>query len=266
MTHLSFQSQLIASQLGSKNNRPSTESNYFSFDALLKQYPNIPEATAILGKTGSLPILFDLDDPRPGSILLVNDHLPSIRKFQTVMMRSIIAFSHPTNFQFVIISHYPEKWMDLVKEFDPEFLYCAGISGEFENSAEDWILFLTKRAEERSTRKSNGPAVILFIDDYETIQNLDLHVRINLDWLIKKGSTSRIWTVVGLDINKNPEGVKKISQFRTKIFGQIQDKVVSQLQEFIPGGEIKKLNSDQNFVTKIGSNWVHFWAPILQGK
>ncbi len=145
MTHLNVQSRLINNLSSQKIHKPTNNSNYFSFDSLISQYPNIPEATAILGKTGNIPILFDLDDPRPGSILLINDHLPSIRKFQTVIMKSAISYSHPTNFQFVIISHYPEKWMDLIEEFDPDFSYCAGISGDYENSTEDWILFLSKK-------------------------------------------------------------------------------------------------------------------------
>lgn len=266
MTHLSYQSRLINNQASRKINNPSNDRIYYSFDTLIKQYPNIPESTAILGKTGNMPILFDLDDPRPGSILLINDHLPSMRKFQTVILKSTISNSHPTNFQFVIISHYPEKWMDLIEEFDPEFSYCAGISGDYENSTEDWILFLSKKAEERLTRKNYGPAVILLIDDFEQISKLDLHVRINLDWLIKHGAASRIWILCGLDIQKNPEGIDKIKTFKTRIYGQIQTHAQSALNEFIPKRELEKLNSDQNFVTKIGSNWVHFWAPILQGK
>ncbi len=106
----------------------------------------------------------------------------------------------------------------------------------------------------------------MFIDDFELISKLDLHVRIHLDWLVKHGAASRIWVLSGLDLQKNPEGIEKINTFKTKIYGQVQSNGPSALNEFIPKSELAKLNSDQNFVTKIGSNWVHFWAPILQGK
>lgn len=264
MTNLSYQSTILERK-GNRRVDNQSFTNAFSFDSLINQFPNIPETTAILGKTGTMPILFDLDDPRPGSVLIVNDHLPAIRKFQTVIMKSIISFSHPSSFQFITISHYPEKWIDLIQEFDPEFAYCAGVSGDFEKSTEDWIMFLTKKADERRSGRNSGPAVILFIDDFNFVQNLDMHVRINLNWLLKFGATSRVWVVSGLDLKKDPEDVSRIDQFRTRIFGQLQQKMTFDVKKFVPRNEIEQLYPERNFVTKIGSNWVRFWAPKLQG-
>jgi hypothetical protein len=265
MTHLSYQSTILNRQIGKQYDKQSSEA-VFTFDSLIRQYPNIPESTAILGKSGEIPILFDLDDPRPGSVLVVNDHLPAIRKFLTAVMRSLVSFSHPTNFQFITISHYPDKWLDLIQEFDPEFAYCAGISGDYETSTEDWIQFLSQKAEERSSGRNFGPAVILFIDDYDLIQNLDLHVRIHFDWLLKHGATSRIWIMSGLDLKKNPDGVNQINQFKTRIFGQMEPKISANLDDFVPKSELVKLTSDLNFVTKIATNWIRFSAPKLQSK
>jgi hypothetical protein len=264
MTNLSYQSTILERR---ENHRveQQTNTNAFSFDSLIKQFPNIPEATAILGKAGQMPILFDLDDSRPGSIIIVNNHIPSIRKFLTGMMKSLISFSHPSSFQFVTISHYPEKWIELIQEFDPEFAYCAGVSGDFEKSTEDWIMFLTKKADERRNGRNNGPAVILFIDDFNFIQNLAMHVRININWLINYGASVRIWIVSGLDLKKNPEDIEQIELFKTRIFGQVQPKTASEIKKYVPMNEIEQLFPERNFVTKIGSNWVRFWAPKLQG-
>jgi len=264
MTNLSYQSTILERHL---NHRVGnlTNTNEFSIDSLIKQFPNIPEATAILGKAGQMPILFDLDDSRPGSILIVNNHLPSIRKFQTGMMKSLISFSHPSGFQFVTLSHYPEKWIDLIQEFDPEFAYCAGVSGDFEKGTEDWIMYLTKKADERRNGRNTGPAVILFIDDFDFVQNLDMHVRINFSWLINNGASARIWIVSGLDLKKNPEDIEQINLFKTRIFGQLEPKIASKINKFVPMNEIEHLFPERNFVTKISSNWVRFWAPKLQG-
>jgi hypothetical protein len=264
MTNLSYQSAIIDRQLNNRVENQTTE-NAFSIDTVIKQFPNIPEATVVLGKAGHMPILFDLDDPRPGSLLIVNDHLPSIRKFLTVMMKSLIAYSHPSSFQFVTLTHYPEKWVDLIQEFDPEFSYCAGVSGDFEKSTEDWIMFLTKKAEERRNGRNNGPAVILFIDDFDFTQNLDMHVRINLNWLINYGASSRIWVVSGLDLRKNPDDMAHIDQFKTRIFGQLPTIKAFDFSKYVPKREIEQLFPERNFVTKIGNNWVRFWAPKLQG-
>lgn len=242
----------------------TSEITDFTFEELIYQFPNIPETTAILGKMGSMPILFDLDDPRPGSVLIVNDHLPSIRKFLTAIMKSLTSFSQSTSFQFITISHYPDKWVELIQEFDPQFKYCAGVSGEYESSAEDWIMYLAKKAQDRITGRNKGPAAILFLDDFDLVDSLNIQARLNFEWLLKHGSSSRIWIISGLDIRKTPQKFNQIEQFKTRIFGQISSDTTS-IKGIAPITELAQLQSERNFLTKIGSNWIRFWAPKLQG-
>lgn len=256
--------KLYQKDLSWKNQNQFEESSY-SFDELIHQHPNIPELTAILGKSGGMPILFDLEDPRPGSILIMNDHLPSIRKLMTVMMKSLVNYSQPTSLQFVTISHYPEKWMETIQVFDPQYSYCAGVSGEFENSAEDWIHYLAKKADDRLSGRNHGPAAILFIDDSELINHLDIQARLNYEWLLANGASSRIWVVSGLDLKKNPDLLHPIDQFKTKIFGHFDGNLSEGKSKFLPSGILAQLQPERNFVTKISSNWVRFWAPKLQG-
>jgi len=248
-----------------KNGITNSNELNLSFDDLVNKFPSIPEKTAVLGNNGSMPILFDLDDPRPGSILIVNEHLPSVRKLMTVMMKSLIHFSNTSNFQFITISHYPEKWMDNIQIFDPQYSYCAGVSGDFENSAEDWILFLAKKAEDRINGRNLGPAVILFVDDIGLIDQLDLRIKLNFEWLIKYGSSAKIWIVSGLDLNLISDAQKTLKQFKTRIYGQISSGISKELRDCIPLGIVKDLKPERHFVTKISSNWIQFWAPKLQG-
>jgi hypothetical protein len=250
----------------SRKNQNQFEESTFSFDDLIHQHPNIPELTAILGKAGGLPILFDLEDPRPGSILIVNDHLPSIRKLMTVMMKSLVNYSQPTSFQFVTISHFPEKWMETIQVFDPQYSYCAGVSGEYEKSAEDWIHFLAKKADDRLSGRNHGPAAILFIDDGELINHLDIQARLNFEWLLANGASSRIWVVSGLDIRKNPDLSHPFDEYKTKIFGHVDRNLSEMKSKIVPSGILEQLLPERNFVTKIGSNWMKFWAPKLHDK
>lgn len=249
----------------SRKNQNQYEELAYSFDDLIHQHPNIPELTAILGKSGGMPILFDLEDPRPGSILIVNDHLPSIRKLMTVMMTSLVTYSQPTSLQFVTISHFPEKWMETIQVFDPQYSYCAGVSGEYENSAENWIHYLAKKADDRLSGKNHGPAAILFIDDCELISHLDIQARLNYEWLLSNGASSRIWVVSGLDLRKNPDLLHPFDHHKTRIFGYVDRNLSATKSTLIPAGILEQLNPERNFVTKIGSNWVRFWAPKLHG-
>ncbi len=241
------------------------ESGY-SFEDFVLQHPNIPEATAILGKSGNMPVLFDLEDPRPGSVLMVNAHLPSIRKLMTVIMKSLVIYSHPSSMQFIMISHYPEKWMETIQDFDPQYLYCAGVNGEYEDAAEDWIHYLSKKANDRISGRNSGPAAILFIDDYELINQMDVQARLNFEWLVEHGASSRIWVISGLDLRKNPDLQKPFEQFKTRIFGHIDRSSASKHSKWLPKEKCEGLNPERNFITKIGSKWIPFWAPKLQVK
>lgn len=255
---------LYQRELSKKNQNQNEESSYL-FDDLIHQHPNIPELTAILGKSGDLPILFDLEDPRPGSILIVNDHLPSVRKLMLVMMKSLAIYSQSTSLQFITISHYPEKWMETIQVFDPQYSFCAGVSGDYENSAADWIHYLAKKADDRLSGRNHGPAAILFIDDCELINHLDIQARLNYEWLLSNGASSRIWIISGLDLRKNHDLLNPFDQYKTKIFGHVDREFTSINTKLMPSGILEQLNTERNFATKIGSNWVRFWAPKLQG-
>lgn len=248
-----------------RKNQNQIEEYSYSFDDLIRQHPNIPELTAFIGKSGGMPILFDLEDPRPGSILIVNDHLPFIRKLMTVMMKSLVTYSQPTSLQFVTISHYPEKWMETIQEFDPQYSFCAGVSGEYENSAEDWIHYLAKKADDRLSGRNSGPTAILFIDDSELINHLNIQTRLNFEWLLANGASSRIWVVSGLDIRKNPDLMHPFDHHKTRIYGHIDRNLSEMKSKIMPAGILEQLQPERNFATKIGSNWVRFWAPKLQG-
>lgn len=250
----------------SRNQVGQQEEDGYHFDDLLHQYPTFPECTALLGKSGRMPVLFDLEDPRPGSVLMVNDHLPSIRKLMSVMMKSLVTYSQPSSLQFITISHYPDKWMETIQNFDPQYLYCAGVSGEYEDAAEDWIHFLAKKADDRISGRNSGPAAILFIDDCDLINQMDNQARLNFTWLLQHGASSRIWVVSGLDIRKNPNFQQPFEQYKTRIFGHVDSDLVLPHSKWLPGGLLERLHPERNFVTKIGSNWVQFWAPKLQGK
>jgi hypothetical protein len=71
--------------------------------------------------------------------------------------------------------------------------------------------------------------------------------------------------VSGLDLKKNPDLLHPIDQFKTKIFGHFDGNLSEGKLKFIPSGILAQLQPERNFVTKISSSWVRFWAPKLQG-
>ena len=246
-----------------KRTQINNNENQLSFDELVRQHPNIPELTALLGKSGRMPLLFDLEDPRPGSIIMVNDHLPSIRKLMTVIMKSLVTFSHATSVQFITLSHYPEKWLENIQVFDPQFSYCAGVSGDYENSAEDWIHYLTNISKDRLSGRNKGTAAILFIDDCELINKFEIQTRLNFEWLLRNGASARIWVISGLNLQNNLDPQSLLSKYKTRIFGFFDRNQSTNINKFVPNEYVKNLAPERNFVTKISSSWIQFWSPKL---
>jgi hypothetical protein len=269
MTELSILN--TASTLESAQLKKSLSTNYsnkpeFSIIELLNKFQHLPDMTALLGVVDEeIPIMFDLNDPISGSILIINDHLPSIRRLMLTMIWSLKAFNSPQDYQYVIISEYPDKWMKLISEFDAEYAFCSGIVGGYEDSAEDWILYLAQRVDDRINGRGAGPSVILFIDDAAQLERFDLQVRFSYEWLINHSATVNIWMVTGMDLSREKNDFKIVNKFKTRIFGQLDPLYYSKLKGFVPSSILESLQPNRNFATKIGSQWIRFWAPKLQG-
>ncbi|PKO17812.1 MAG: hypothetical protein CVU39_04835 [Chloroflexi bacterium HGW-Chloroflexi-10] len=243
-----------------------TNSSDFDLEDMLHRFQHAPDQTAFLGMVGEdFPVMFDLKDPRTQSILTVSDHLPSLRRLMLVMVQSIAAYTTPENFQYVVISDYPEKWMQTIEKFDSNYEYCAGVSGGYENSAEDWILYLASKTESRLNGRQNSASVILFVDDLNQLEKMDMQVRLNYDWMLRHSSKVNIWMVAGTDAQQVHQARQNVNRFRTRIFGQMDHKLAPSFKDIIPVSILETLEPNRNFSTKIGSDWIRFWAPKLQG-
>jgi hypothetical protein len=82
---------------------------------------------------------------------------------------------------------------------------------------------------------------------------------------LKVGAKVNIWIVTGFDLSKEGNNEKLINNYNTRIFGQIDAKYHSQIKHIVPLLIVEGLKPNRNFVTKIGSEWIRFWAPKLQG-
>jgi len=269
MAVISFQNTITTNYPAKQkriNFRSEIEFPEFSIQHLLNTFKHIPDHTALLGVVEeNIPVMFDLKDPKPGAIMMINDHLPSLRRLMLTMIQSLIPSNSPNDFQYIVISEFPDKWMKLISEFDPEYSYCAGVVGGYEDSAEDWIIYLAQRAEDRINGRGSGASVVLFVDDASQLEKLDIQVRLNYEWLLRVGSKVNIWLVTGFDLAKEGNNDKLIKNFKTRIYGQMDKKFHSKLKDIVPSFILENLKPNRNFATKIGSEWIQFWAPKLQG-
>ncbi len=246
-----------------KNNLQKDYREY-SLEDLLSKYQHLPEKTALLGLAGQeSPVLFDLEDTKPQSILLANDHLPSLRRLMMVMINSITQYNRPDQIQYLIISEFPDKWSEYIQTFDPQFDFCSGIVAGHDSIAEDWILYLSQLADARHHGRQWGPTILFFIDDLAQLEQLDEQVRLNYEWLIRNGAKVQIWPIAGVNLEQQAVMEKFGSHFKTRIIGQADENVLLPYKKTFPPSLISQLKPNRNFMTRIGSEWIQFWVPKL---
>ena len=261
-----FQSRQLLPKIVNTNGNHGPYVNEFSYDQVMQRVDQMPAHSMFLGLAGDeLPVYFDWKDSKIGSLLLVNDHIPSIQKLMLTMIKSICLENSNEDVQYIMISDHPDQWMNLIAESDPNYDFCGGVVGSEEIGAEDWIIYLAQKVEHRLNGRQWGASIILFLDDYSIIDKLDIRTRMNFEWLVKYGARVNIWTISGLDVSKCDRVNQVLGQFSTKIYGQIESKVHPKLNGHIPGPILETLFPKRHFVTKIGSEWIRFWAPKLQG-
>ncbi len=268
MTELTFDYKMVQENekildIVRKNNLLKDYRDY-SLEDLLTKYQHLPEKTALLGLAGQdSPMLFDLEDSKPQSILFANDHLPSLRRLMMVMINSITQYNRPDQIQYLILSEYPEKWTEYIQKFDPKFDFCSGIVGGYETIAEDWILYLSQLADARHHGRQSGPTILFFMDDLNQLEQLDVQVRLNYEWLVRNGAKVQVWPLAGINLENQFVMEKYGQNFKTRIIGQTDEKVLLPYKKAFPPALINQLKPNRNFMTRIGSEWIQFWVPKL---
>jgi hypothetical protein len=238
----------------------------YSFEQILQNDIQIPAHSIFLGLAGEqLPVLFDWKNAKTNALLLVNHHVPSLREFMLSMIRSLSIANSAEDVQYIMISDSPDYWMDRIAKHDPNYDFCAGVVGSDEMSAQDWVIYLAQKTEHRLNGRQWGASIFLFVDETSIIDGFDIQTRLNYEWLLKYGARVNIWPIAGVDVQKCSQLDSVIAGFQTRIFGQIDPYFNEKIGDCVPSAVVNALQANRHYVTKIGSEWIRFWAPKLQG-
>ncbi len=226
-----------------------------SLNEVLADYAPMPHEALFLGvASDDLPVLLNLHDPVPGSILITAD--PGAGK--TTMLQTIAlaaGMMHtPENLQFGVLTSHPDEWNGM--EHIPN---NVGVFPLYHKSAEDFILSLASWAHDNKTSQQS---VLLLLDDLEAASNLDFDARQNLRWLLLRGPARRVWPIITLNPNRMENIMPWLDAFHTRIFGTMQNpRQISQLNAV--SAELESLHSRSQFTLREGDHWLRFWLPSI---
>lgn len=220
---------------------------------VLAEFGPMPREALFLGVAADgLPVLLNLHDPLPGPLLIVGD--PGAGK--TVLLQSIASgtgkMHQPEDLQFGTLTNHPDEWSG-IKNIPNN----VGTFPFYHKSADDFILSLASWAHGNKTSKQS---VLLFIDDLESVTNLDFDTVQNLRWLLLRGPARRVWPIITLSTKHVNTMEPWLEAFRTRILGNIRD--VNQVHKLMPeDAGFPSLMNGMEFAMLEGDKWLRFWIP-----
>ncbi|HXF86510.1 MAG TPA: NACHT domain-containing protein [Anaerolineales bacterium] len=224
-----------------------------SLSEVLDEFGPMPEEALFLGvASDGLPVLLNLHDPHPGPLLIIGDAGTGKTSLLKIVAHAIQRMHKPQNVQFGVITNYPDEWSELEK--NPNLV---GIFPVYHKSAEDFILSLASWAH---GNKSSKQSVLLLFDGFDSVSKLDFEAKQNLRWLLLRGPSRRVWSLLTLNAQRLNELGQWLDFFRTRIFGRIEPKETIRslkLEQANP----QTLHAGFEFTLREGSAWLRFWIP-----
>lgn len=151
----------------------------------------MPTEALLLGRcTDGLPLLLNLHDPAPLSVLMIS-------QFDTMFLASVaVAIQNilDEKISYGVITDRPEQWTWVDKP-------CVGVFSAHHRSAEDFILSAASWAH---GNKSSKEVVMVLLDNFSNwYEQLEMDAFQNLRWLLVRGSARRVWTIATANRNVN---------------------------------------------------------------
>ena len=216
----------------------------------------LPREAAFLGLAeDGLPVLLNLYDAVPGSILICGDQASGKTALLQTIARATDLLHSSSEVQYSVITQYPNEWNNFQNSQNN-----AGIYSTQNPITQDLLYSLVTWAH---NNKGDQQSVLLLIDDLEALTKLNQQAEQSLRWLLLRGPSRRVWPIVTINASRAKHVKLWLEFFRTRLFGRISDSTESNL---LTGGSNKNLNdltAGSQFIMREGSNWLSFWIPTL---
>jgi hypothetical protein len=231
-----------------------------SFTQMMAAIGPLPSQTAVLGMCDDrLPVLFDLNDPIPGPLLVVSDNQAGNARLLKTIIDSSLESNSPYEVKYVLVTSKPEIWNGYERKSRDG--HCLYFSATYEDMTARAVIRLAEMAEHRATGRELGPAILFVVDDLGFLSNADFDVRANFDWLLKNGPAVKIWPVVGVQSRQAQEMSRPVANFHTRLIGHMPAAVSRKLALF-DGLDTECLIPEQQYAVRVEQDWLTFDLPV----
>ena len=221
----------------------------------------LPVQTLSLGLCeDGLPVLLDLQDPRPGALLILGAAQSGKTGFLQLMLQTLILNNSAYEASYAVIYSREEEWRSYCDR-GWQRGYCIEAVASYESGVVELVHKMASLAEQRYSGRHLGPPVLLVIDDLHLLLQVDLEVRLNLEWLCKNGPAMGVWPVASLPASQAQAFSHWVELFTTRVFGHMSRLEAGRLGA--PRLDAERLLSGRQFSVQIQNEWTPFWLPAL---
>jgi hypothetical protein len=221
--------------------------------------PLPPYSIIIGGCEDGMHFYLALDDPRPGSVLIIGDRESGKHRLVETVLASAVLLNPPRHLRYALISSNINRFNGYTGGTQ---CYAALEPGE---EACSLIHELTDIFAQRWAGQGSRSPILLFVEDLAQVcARLDDRCVEDLMWLIQHGPQTYIWPIVTLhaeDFSTTDE--RTIEAFGTYLIGRIGSREIAQAftgadetfaGELVAGAQFSVLFDDQ---------WLKFWVPVI---
>lgn len=224
-----------------------------SIKTLAGQVATLPGGSILLGLAeDGLPLLLNLYDPAPGSLLVAGDGCCGKTAFLQFLAQAS-NFQNPGEIQFGVLTPFPEEWTAL--EVLPS---CLGIWPVYHPAA---CSFLSRLVSWAQVLPDINQAVLILFDGLDLLTPGSFQIRHDLRWLLKYGPERHIWPVVTVNPGRLARLETWLDYFQTRILGQLKRQQTARLLVDDQGIDLAGLQSGSQFCLSRPEGWLKFWLP-----
>ena len=220
----------------------------------LSQLGPLPREALLLGMASDgLPVLLNLHACQPGPLLVAADPGGGKTALLKLIAGAAVLMHPPEQVQFGVISNHPDEWGYL-----EGVSHSVGVFPTYHDGAEDLLSSLSGWAH---TYRGSQQAILLLIDDLESMNDLSFESQQTLHWLLLRGPARRVWPIITLNAERISQVESWLESFRTRIFGRIRGQgSAATLSGFSDAG-LEGLQAGVQFTLREGTDWLRFWIP-----
>jgi len=225
-----------------------------SLEKFLSEIGPLPRQALFIGiASDGLPVLLNLHDPTPGPLLVIGERGAGKTGFLKCIARSLSLTHSEDDTQYGVITTRPDEWEQVQKT-----IHRVGIFDVTQVGAQELVQSLASWAH---SNRNTTQSVLILLDDLEAMLKMDPDALQHFRWLLLRGPSRRVWSIVTLRAEGYAEVLPWLENFRTRVFGRVTDPQIASALGGDTKAALDQLEAGRQFCLRENSGWLKFRLP-----